>query len=674
MLLARVHAFGGVEAVGELLRRAGSKRTPGYLTDTSNWISYDEAIALWVSGTEVTHHPQFARAVGEEAAKRLNASPVAALLRSLGSPESVYRQIALTASKFSIATTLEAIDVGPGFAEIEARAGAGFPRSAHHCAWTAGLLTQTTVLFGFPPATVRHERCQAYGADCCRYSISWDAEAAAEHGGDSAVSALREQLEAMRERLHSMFATASDLIAADEIGDVLARITDRAAVEVRAPRYLLAVRTGTGQELHCHHKGFNAEEARRTAERILAQHPASVPENWLVVPVRSRRCDYGRLLAMYESGSAFFPQERELFGVYAQYAASALDSATALLEAKQRYAQSSALLDLARALAAAGTSDEVAQRLADAVPAVVDCDHAGVYLWDAASGSLQLRTQAGTMTRDCEQWTFRPTPGSVLDTWLKRPSPEPVFIDPHTGPKTLRELAERAGAAATIAVPLATADALLGLLSVMVITGPERLEPTPDLLDRLSGVAAQAISALQSGRLIDQITHQALHDQLTGLANRLQFTDKLRSAIVRARSAGTPLRLFYIDLDGFKPVNDEFGHEVGDHLLVAVGERLTTCIRTSDTVARLGGDEFAVLVDAGHAPLDPDVVLRRFAAAIAAPFDVDGQRLSIGASIGLAVFPQDGADAEALLRHADGEMFEVKRAHHALSGETLRRR
>ena len=91
VLLARVHAFGGEQAVGELLALAGSERSPEYLLDITNWISYDEAIALWRAGTDVTHHPEFARAVGEDAAERLNASPVAALLRSLGSPENVYR-------------------------------------------------------------------------------------------------------------------------------------------------------------------------------------------------------------------------------------------------------------------------------------------------------------------------------------------------------------------------------------------------------------------------------------------------------------------------------------------------------------------------------------------------------------------------------------------------------
>jgi len=132
VLIARVHAFGGAEAVADVLRKAGSTRSPDYLIDIVNWISYDEAAALWRAGALVTHHPQFARAVGEDAARRLNGSPIAALFRSLGSPEAVYRQIAMSATKYSVVTSFETVDVGPGFAEIVAVPEDGFPRDAGH--------------------------------------------------------------------------------------------------------------------------------------------------------------------------------------------------------------------------------------------------------------------------------------------------------------------------------------------------------------------------------------------------------------------------------------------------------------------------------------------------------------------------------------------------------------
>jgi diguanylate cyclase (GGDEF)-like protein len=644
VLLARVHAHGGAPAVADLLRQAQSPRTPEYLSEIGNWVSYDEVIALLAAGARVTHHPQFARAVGEDAARRLNGSPVAALLRSLGSPEEVYRQLALAASKFSIVSRLEVVDVGPGFAEIVATAVEGFPRNVDHCAWTCGLMTQPTALFGLPPATIEHDECEALGADCCRYRVIWGTEAAAADAQSSEqLEALRRQLEAMGERLDSMFATASDLIGADDIADVLARITDRAALEVRAPRYLLAVRTRTAGDVLTHHRGFAPDEVAACAERILTADRAAFPESWLVVPVASKRRDYGRLLAMYDGAQSFFAQERELLEVYARYAATALDNAAALTEARE-------LHDLARALAAAGTSGEVAERLTDAVPIVVDCDRVAVYLWDEARGEIVRRAVMGD---ENPEWSIAPSPGGTLEKLLKDPDPEPIFVDGDEGNPVLRGLLANIGAIASIVVPITAPDAFLGLLIVSVTSAPERLEPTRDLLDRLSGVAAHATTALQNGRLLDRITHQALHDELTGLANRAQFAAALRRAIAQSQ----PATLFYVDLDHFKPVNDELGHEMGDRLLMAVADRLNGCTRARDTVARLGGDEFVVLI-AEH---DTGGVAQRLARAFGDPFVIDGRTLAIGASIGSARFPDDADDAEALLRRADAAMFDVKR-------------
>jgi diguanylate cyclase (GGDEF)-like protein len=666
VLLARVQAFGGARAAAEVLELAGSQRSVEYLSDIVNWISYDEAIALLRAGGRVTCHPRFARLVGEDAARRLNGSPIAALFRSLGSPENVYRQIATSSTKYSIVTELETVDVGPGFAEITAVAVDGFPRDADHCAWTCGLLTQPTILFGLPPASVEHDQCAALGAPHCRYRVTWAQETAEVSSESQRINVLTGQLEAMKERLHSVFDTASDLIGADEITDVLARITDRAAIEIRAPRYLLAITTPGGQ-LHYHHRGFDQQEAVGYAKTILDNHAETLPESWLVVPVRSSRRDYGRLLALYDEGRRFFAEERELLEVYARYAASALDSATALMDAQQRYGQSSALLQLARALADAGTSGEIASRLADAVPGVVDCDRAGVYLWQPETGELVRRatTRPGSeRPENPDEWRRTPSPGGPLERLVNDPRPEPMFIDADSGGPVLQELLATIGAVASILVPLVIPSQFLGLVAVSVMDRPDRLDPTPDLLDRLSGVAAQATTALQNGRLVDQITHQALHDDLTGVANRLQFADQLRRSINHARQHGHLVTVFYLDLDRFKPVNDQLGHDAGDELLVAVAERLTNCTRPTDTVARLGGDEFAILIAARTTPQDTDTVATRVAEAFTQPFAITAHELRVDASLGRATFPDDADDAENLLRTADVAMFTTKRSRH----------
>jgi diguanylate cyclase (GGDEF)-like protein len=438
---------------------------------------------------------------------------------------------------------------------------------------------------------------------------------------------------------------------------------------VRASRYLLAVRISPEGALHCHHKGFDeTDDVAAIAEQVLARDPSEHPSSWLVASVRSNRREYGRLLAMSNAGQEFLPQERELFEVYARYAATALDGSAALAEAKRRGDQSSALLSLARELAVAGTSIEIARRLAGAVPLVVDCDRVGVYLWDAERGELVRRavtTREHLDGVEVESRAWKPTPGGPLEQLIASPNHEFMFVADGIGDPILRAPFAQEGFAATVLVPLVAAESFLGLLTASVLDRPTRLEPSADLRDRLSGVAAQATTALQNGRLLDEVTHRAMHDPLTGLANRLQFTGALRAAIERAQQRVEPVTLLYMDLDGFKPVNDEFGHDVGDQLLVTVAKRLAACTRSGDTVARLGGDEFAILVDSEASPADAERVSERVAAALTDPFLIDGHELHLGVSIGRALFPIDADDADGLLRAADAAMFGVKRVARA---------
>jgi diguanylate cyclase (GGDEF)-like protein len=499
--------------------------------------------------------------------------------------------------------------------------------------------------------------------------VTWVARDESEDAESERNSVLVTQLKAMRERLRSMFETASDLIGSDQIEDVLAKITDRAAVEIRAPRHLLAVRTPEGG-VHCHHRGFSEEDADGYAQTILDGSADGLPDWWLVVPVRSSRHEYGRLLALYDEGHSFFAEERELLEVYARYAASALDSATSLAEAERRYGQSSALLGLARALAGAGTSEEIAARLSDAVSVVVDCDRVGVYLWDAERRELIRRatTSAGAeRPEDAAEWSRAPSSGGPLERLLRDPRPEPIFIDADCGDQALRDLSAEIGAVASIMVPLTIPGQFLGLVAVSVMTDPARLEPTSDLLDRLSGVAAQATTALQNGRLVDEITHQALHDGLTGLSNRLHFADELRRRVRHARQHDEQVTVFYLDLDGFKPVNDRYGHDAGDQLLRQVGQRLQSFTRSTDVVARIGGDEFTILVDPQTSPEGVDEIAERIEQAFTTPFAPDTLALQVGASVGRATFPVDATDAEQLLRRADTAMFDAKRASYRTS-------
>jgi diguanylate cyclase (GGDEF)-like protein len=159
-----------------------------------------------------------------------------------------------------------------------------------------------------------------------------------------------------------------------------------------------------------------------------------------------------------------------------------------------------------------------------------------------------------------------------------------------------------------------------------------------------------------------QIAHMARHDALTNLANRRLLNERIEQALARMRRQHEGFALLCLDLDGFKKVNDTRGHPAGDALLWDVADRLSACVRDTDTVARLGGDEFAILQSATDREEDAETLAQRILEAVGAPYDVDDGRAVIGVSIGIAMAPSDGAKAEELLNAADVALYRAKSA------------
>ena len=159
---------------------------------------------------------------------------------------------------------------------------------------------------------------------------------------------------------------------------------------------------------------------------------------------------------------------------------------------------------------------------------------------------------------------------------------------------------------------------------------------------------------------MDEVSWQAGHDALTGLPNRALLADRFTRAMASTQRQKCLLAVCMLDLDGFKPVNDTFGHEAGDQLLVEVSERLARAIRGEDTVARLGGDEFVLLLGDLKDIGETELMLRRIQDAMAAPYAIEGEKILISASIGVAVYPLDESDPDTLLRHADLAMYQAK--------------
>jgi diguanylate cyclase (GGDEF)-like protein len=675
VLLRLVRAHGGEDAVSELLRKAATKHDAAYLENIDNWISQDEASALQAAGVEVTGDPAFARRVGEEMVGQHAGKQVATLLRSLGSVEAVLAAVAQTTAKLSAATELEAVEVGPGRAVVRAAARPGFTRHSLNCDWTTGLLANCPTLFGLPAARIEESECQARGGAQCLYTVTWDAqEAATAADPQQRVTALEAQLLATRERLQGVYAIASDLVSTEDVETVLRRIVDRASDAVRAPSHVLAVRADPDAEMQVYGHGISDRDAQALARAALSHEqspdtPARASSNLVADVVSSRRA-YGQLIASYPHAVDFLPQEREMLGLYAKHAAAVLDMALALRESAQRHEQVSALLRLSHALAKAGTSLEVAERLAAAVPDVVDCDRMAVWIWNGHEQCL----------RTLASWTRRPEPTSPLDELSIAPEntphlqsmiaePRPHFFDATSDDPFIRRLMSKLDVVAMTVVPIVVRDVFLGILAVSVTEGPERLRPDGDLLQRLTGVAALAAPAIQNGQLVDQLRYKASHDGLTGLLNRVGFRQRIDAALARVGADDGRIGLLFVDLNEFKRVNDLHGHDAGDELIRQAGARLSSLCREDDGVARLGGDEFAIILADVHLDEQVRAAERRVREAFTAPFDVGGLSLSVGASVGGGMWPDDGQTVSELVRHADAAMYEDK-AHSRRSSST----
>ncbi|WP_446809085.1 EAL domain-containing protein [Methylomonas sp. 2BW1-5-20] len=173
------------------------------------------------------------------------------------------------------------------------------------------------------------------------------------------------------------------------------------------------------------------------------------------------------------------------------------------------------------------------------------------------------------------------------------------------------------------------------------------------------GLFSDVTQAKQQQQLLELFAH---YDPLTRLPNRILFADRLNQAIAHCKREKSMLAICFLDLDGFKPVNDQFGHDVGDRVLVEVAERIKNVIREEDSVSRHGGDEFALLLGDVDSIEQCEQAIMRIHRAIAQPYLIGDQPIAVGASSGFTVYPLDDADADALLRHADHAMYQAKLA------------
>jgi diguanylate cyclase (GGDEF)-like protein len=660
LIVDYVRRHGGEPAVHRLLAEAGEQRPLAALEDEGSWSSYDAKIRLFEAAASVTGQPDVARRIGEGALASSVGGSVKLLIGLVGSPAQVARGIARAHSKFSTAAEMTALTTGPTSAIIRYRLHDAHRPSVHDCGYTLGLLTQIPVLFGQPPATVQHDVCQVRGAEACLYAVTWDRRRRGRRGRRGPrTQVLGSSATVVLQRLHDLQETVADLVADRDVDEVLAAVTARARSTVGAQRFLLAARLDEG-EPRIHADGFTAAEAAETAQALLRDVVPSTGEHVIVARVRSAVRDYGVLAAFGQV--AFFEHEQDLLSSYATLAATALDTVTALEEVRDGRLLAEALLGFARAVLETRTLAEVAGAAVTAAITVAGSDTASLMLLDQQHGVLRMTAHAGFPV---EQW-------AVLDDLVVRPEDtgemadlvahpqQPRQYDRDTTDPFLGGILETFGIAAMMVVPLWSGARLWGIVCL------GWTEPTAALagrlLERVSGLADQAVTALDRVELAEQVHRQATVDPLTGLANRRAFTDALQRALAGECGDLDGAAVVFLDLDRFKSVNDTLGHAAGDELLCTVARRLRDMVRADDLVARLGGDEFTVLLRSVDGVDELDEVAGRICAALGEPVLLDGEKVVTPPSVGAVLLGSGYTTVRDVLRDADAAMYEAKSA------------
>lgn len=319
-------------------------------------------------------------------------------------------------------------------------------------------------------------------------------------------------------------------------------------------------------------------------------------------------------------------------------------------------------------VAQAESIDRVMIRLCSAIEEQIPDTRATVMILDQARGVLKLAagpSMPASFFEALDELSIGPDVGSCgVAAYTGR---EVITPDVRSDPawKPYLDLATQVNIVACWSLPLVTSTSLV--LGTFAVYPSSTRSPTREELDIMERAAGLAAIALERHQAEERIRFLALYDPLTRLANRTLLGDRLQTEIVQARRSNSRFGLMFVDLDGFKTINDTRGHDAGDDLLAAIAARLRACVRESDTVARIGGDEFVILLhslstDASEAEAAAMIVAEKVLASIDQPEPWQDHVLQVGASIGLALYPEDGETVDALLTRSDDAMYASKQA------------
>jgi diguanylate cyclase (GGDEF)-like protein len=639
-------------ALETVLAVAGETRSVEEIVDPSVWSTYWEFRRLLEATTEVLGFDALEAAGALTANAGDNPGGVAMIL-SFGTPGPALAEFGQLGATLAPIVDMESRQTGSTEWTVTMRFKDGYEPFPAFCKFTLSLLSAVPRLFGYESVSTAVESCQCDGAHSCVGRVRWEDTDHIDEIDHECNRALLAEA-----RLEGLQSTLTDLLFGQGIAYVLPRIVAAAARAVPASSYVLAIVDPTTTQPHLYCDGIEPKDAASYVDHELP--PTEHGANVLAVTVESDKCTYGRLVAIRPPGGYFYPQDVSSLEAYSSMAAVALDSASAVDEARRQASTATALLDLSNSFVHAQGVEDLAQRLVRAVPLVIDCDRAIVTLADETG--LTARPVA-VFGYDAEiEARLRELTLSLPELHDRTAdlSFRTETSDDYDPTATIRQ---ESGSLLTASFPIKMDDEFLGWITVDVTERPERLAPKADLELKLLGLAGQAAIAITNARLVDEIRHQALHDHLTGLPNRLLVLDRAEQMLASADRHSTDVALMFVDLDGFKEVNDGLGHQVGDQILKAVALRFRAVIRESDTVGRLGGDEFVVLTEGAGLAAGPEMVAERLLDCLAPPFDLNADgtsAVSLSASIGIAFGRHESA--EELLRDADIALYAAKAA------------
>jgi len=651
--LALEHAerVGGTGTIAGILEQAGENRPLGELFDDSAWSSYGQLRRLLEATGEVLGGVEPLTGVDESADMASGSMPSATeMLQLMGSPHALFEGLGNKGSAMTF-TQLTTEQTEPSEWLIGMRYREGFEPYAALCALSVGIYRVLPRLFGYTKIDVVEETCVRRGDDVCCFRVGWD-------DGDEAERQqvmLHQRISLLESRLEQFQDTVADLVLAGDLETALERVVASVALSVRAPGFVLAIYPIPGLCRWVYAHGVDPDEAERVGALVLAGEPCpQVGEQ--VVDITSIRHRYGRLAVYDPQGNSL--DDATTLAAYSRLAATALDSASALEDTRREVARGRALLDLSGALAEITTVEAMAASLARATTTVTGADRALVSVADREAGTVRIVASHGYPAEIAARL-------AAFESPINADIPDRIVYFDDAGLAAYGFTApELAGVPKHVVVPISLDGEIVAWLTASVIDDPARLAPSDDLEARLGGLAAQASTAMRNAKLVEQIRHQALHDALTGLPNRALILDRTEQLLARAQRDHSPVSALFVDLDGFKEVNDTLGHAAGDQLLQAVANRLSVVVRHSDTLGRLGGDEFVVLVDGLDPGIGPDMVAERLLDVLREPFTLEDRHnlpLTVTASIGIATAAHHSTAGD-LLRHADVALYEAKAA------------